>query len=305
VDDNGIGMDYKVLRKAVRLGVSDKNPKKDVGFMGIGIYSAYHLCEKLVIYSRKEGHSPYRLTMNFVGMKEELEEQRSLRLQEEINDDELTDLQTLLEKHIDITNEGDISHEEFPRFGTRVELHGIENAFYDEVANFEDTAEYLRLNVPLKFDRDKFKYAELIEQVKASPDPQDIQTYQFILKAFQQALESGDPAAIEQILQIAKDGLDKFAEKQSVPSEPPAFQEGGIYNSPLLSVRDQVNDEYEESLDDPVPALLKDTGIEPTYKIPEEEEVEKPKKPEIKKAEDLLPPAQEKIDKSGLGETGS
>lgn len=163
VDDNGIGMDYKVLRKAVRLGVSDKNPKKDVGFMGIGIYSAYHLCEKLVIYSRKEGHSPYRLTMNFVGMKEELEEQRSLRLQEEINDDELTDLQTLLEKHIDITNEGDISHEEFPRFGTRVELHGIENAFYDEVANFEDTAEYLRLNVPLKFDRDKFKYAELIE----------------------------------------------------------------------------------------------------------------------------------------------
>lgn len=33
VQDNGLGMDYQTLRKAARIGVSDKNPSKDVGFM--------------------------------------------------------------------------------------------------------------------------------------------------------------------------------------------------------------------------------------------------------------------------------
>lgn len=38
IQDNGFGMDYATLRKAARIGVSDINPYKDVGFMGIGIY---------------------------------------------------------------------------------------------------------------------------------------------------------------------------------------------------------------------------------------------------------------------------
>src|ERR1700742_1205565 len=45
IKDNGDGMDASIMRKAIRLGISDKNPKSSVGFMGIGIYSAFHLCD--------------------------------------------------------------------------------------------------------------------------------------------------------------------------------------------------------------------------------------------------------------------
>lgn len=74
VHDNGYGMDYHTLRKAARIGVSDKNPSKDVGFMGIGIYSAYHLCDKLTITSKKKGNTPNKLTINFAEMKSILSE---------------------------------------------------------------------------------------------------------------------------------------------------------------------------------------------------------------------------------------
>jgi len=46
IKDDGKGMNHDVLRNAVRVGISDKNPTKNVGFMGIGIYSSFHLCEK-------------------------------------------------------------------------------------------------------------------------------------------------------------------------------------------------------------------------------------------------------------------
>ncbi len=69
VDDDGFGMSHKILRKALRIGVSDKKPGKDVGFMGIGIYSAYHLCDTLIIYSKATDNLPCRLQMDFKGMK--------------------------------------------------------------------------------------------------------------------------------------------------------------------------------------------------------------------------------------------
>lgn len=55
--------------------------------MGIGIYGAYHLCDKLTITSKKEGNTPNKLTMNFAEMKSILSEQRVLRLNGEFADD--------------------------------------------------------------------------------------------------------------------------------------------------------------------------------------------------------------------------
>ena len=54
VDDNGIGMNFEEARDAIKLGISEKNPKESVGFRGIGIYSAYNLCNRLDIYTRSE-----------------------------------------------------------------------------------------------------------------------------------------------------------------------------------------------------------------------------------------------------------
>jgi len=71
IQDDGVGMDYATMRNAVRLGVSDKNPKDQVGFMGIGIYSSFHICEKLAIYSRVKELNPNKITFDFVGMRQQ------------------------------------------------------------------------------------------------------------------------------------------------------------------------------------------------------------------------------------------
>lgn len=164
VQDNGFGMDYQTLRKAARIGVSDKNPSKDVGFMGIGIYSAYHLCDKLTITSKKEGSTPNRLIMRFADMKSTLSEQRVLRLSGEIDGDRVIDLQTLLETFVDITEPNEMSDQDFPTIGTRVELAGISEYFYSEISNIEITSKYLQDVLPLKFNADNFSNAALIEE---------------------------------------------------------------------------------------------------------------------------------------------
>lgn len=163
VQDNGLGMDYQTLRKAARIGVSDKNPSKDVGFMGIGIYSAYHLCDKLTITSKKEGATPNRLTMRFADMKSILSEQRQLRLNGEIDGDTVIDLQTLLETYVDITDPNEIAIQDFPTTGTRVELSGISEYFYSEISNIDITSKYLQDVLPLKFNASNFANASLIE----------------------------------------------------------------------------------------------------------------------------------------------
>ncbi len=109
IQDDGSGMDQKTMRKAVRIGVSDKIPSKDVGFMGIGIYSSFHLCDNLTIYSNTN-NLPNKLTIDFRGMREILKEEKLKRLHSKIESTEITDLQTLLAQHLDITNDGDLKY---------------------------------------------------------------------------------------------------------------------------------------------------------------------------------------------------
>ncbi|KAA6324227.1 DNA mismatch repair protein MutL, partial [termite gut metagenome] len=161
--DKGLGMDYKTLRKAIRVGISDKDPKKKVGFMGIGIYSSFHLCDKLVIYSHKQDNPPLKLEMNFATMRDTLKAQRQLRFEDRLDSDELIDLQTLLENCISLTDEGTLTDEDFPSIGTRVELIGLDGNFLNLLSNFASLSNYLREVVPLHFNKDKFKWAGKIE----------------------------------------------------------------------------------------------------------------------------------------------
>jgi hypothetical protein len=170
VDDDGTGMDYQTLRNAIRVGVSDKNPKTNVGFMGIGIYSSFHLCDKLIIYSSDYKKLPCKLEMNFRGMRDLLSEQKELRFENQISSNKLTDLQTLLEKYIFLTEEGELKPSDFPSQGTRVELIGLEPVFYSLLSEFDDStnsfnvSNYLRDVVPLHFDKENFEWGELIEK---------------------------------------------------------------------------------------------------------------------------------------------
>lgn len=163
ISDDGIGMNRDILRKAVRIGVSDKNPSKDIGFMGIGIYSSFHLCNKMTIYSNGSENIPNLLEMNFGKMKNTLDDQKNARLKNEISSNELIDLQTLLEECIELTENGELDYDEFPNRGTRVELSMIEPEFYSSLSDFNEVKFYLQNVIPLHFNKETFSYAELIE----------------------------------------------------------------------------------------------------------------------------------------------
>lgn len=164
IEDDGIGMNHEVLRKAIRVGISEKNPTEKVGFMGIGIYSSFHLCDKLSIFSRGDEDVPNKLEMDFGGMRAVLADQKEKRLKDNIKADELVDLQTLLEQFITLSNNNTILSSAFPNRGTRIELVGLETEFYTALSNFEEVAEYLRNVIPLHFNSKKFTYAEEIEK---------------------------------------------------------------------------------------------------------------------------------------------
>jgi len=161
INDDGKGMDLRTLRRAARVGVSDKNPGKDVGFMGIGIYSSFHLCDDLTIYSKHIDSPVCYLSMDFKGMRELLDIQKEQRLDHGIDNDELLDLQSLLEKFIIIDETTD---NEFPDIGTRVEINGLNPEFIEEFSDFKILSKYLREVVPLEFDKKNFKWAGLIEE---------------------------------------------------------------------------------------------------------------------------------------------
>ncbi|MBO0937640.1 ATP-binding protein [Fibrella sp. HMF5335] len=164
IEDDGVGMNYDTLRKALRMGISDKRPGKDVGFMGIGIYSAFHLCDTLTIYTKTADTSPQSVRMNFASMRSTLNVQRDKRLNGEIDGDQLTDLQTLLENNITLQDEYSLMENEYPVLhGTRVELVGLDPILDDSLNNFDLLSNYLRDVVPLRFDRDQFTWGGLIE----------------------------------------------------------------------------------------------------------------------------------------------
>jgi len=160
IDDDGCGMTREIMRKAVRLGISEKNPQKQVGFMGIGIYSSFHLCDKLTIYSRVDNKKPNVIRFDFKGMREILEQQRDARLNDEIDDDKIIDLQTLLEKHIEFNS---IDEDEYAKIGTTVEMTGVDPGFFKSLSKFDEVQSYLEQTVPLPFNPN-FKWGKLIEQ---------------------------------------------------------------------------------------------------------------------------------------------
>jgi hypothetical protein len=161
VEDDGCGMDEETMRKAVRIGISDKNPNVDVGFRGIGIYSSFHLCDNLCIYSRpKTDNTPYLLSFDFKKMREILHQQQAARLKGDFTGDQLIDLQSLLEKHIEFKI---LDTNEFPKVGTRVEMINLDPNFFKSLTKFDEVAEYLRQVVPLHFHPEKFKWSKKIE----------------------------------------------------------------------------------------------------------------------------------------------
>lgn len=78
VRDDGTGMDWNTLRRARRFGVSDKSPKRHVGYRGIGMYAAFGMCETMHIMTRQAGAEDLlHLEFQFGAMRRILERDRS------------------------------------------------------------------------------------------------------------------------------------------------------------------------------------------------------------------------------------
>jgi DNA mismatch repair ATPase MutL len=70
VRDDGMGMDLTGLLQARQLGLSNKSQYEDVGFRGIGIYSGFDICNRLLVTTKTPGEAKARiLEFDFGEMK--------------------------------------------------------------------------------------------------------------------------------------------------------------------------------------------------------------------------------------------
>jgi len=77
IRDDGYGMDMDTLRRARRFGISEKVPKLQVGYRGIGIYASFGMCERLRITTRKQGiKGLLNMQIDFGPMRRALEKDR-------------------------------------------------------------------------------------------------------------------------------------------------------------------------------------------------------------------------------------
>ena len=158
IADDGSGMDADQARKAMRLGISEKNPLVNIGFRGIGIYSGFNLCDSLEIFTKTaEDDIRYRLFFDFKQVRREL-----LAEQERRNQGEPPSLylQRLLEDSVfmEPTQNDVIEHH-----GTRVIMSGLLPEAYRRINEWDEVVDYLQNVVPLPFSPE-FKFGKAIEE---------------------------------------------------------------------------------------------------------------------------------------------
>ena len=129
--DTGNGMSREQARNAIRFGVSDKSPLENVGFRGIGIYSAFNICNSLEIYTKsQEDPNTYKLTFDFFGIRTKLLREQERRSQ---GMPPVLHLERLLEESVFMES---IGEEDFRECGTTVIMGGLlERVFIQEFQN--------------------------------------------------------------------------------------------------------------------------------------------------------------------------
>ena len=145
VRDDGEGMDWETLRRARRLGMSDKNSRENVGFRGIGLYAAFGMCERLEISTHQTG-SPEELTLlfDFGSMRRILESDRSGDKRAGVA------LADLLYEYVWFSREPYPTNVRDRQF-TIVTLEGVEQQYRAQLANREELYSYLLSTLPAAF----------------------------------------------------------------------------------------------------------------------------------------------------------
>jgi molecular chaperone HtpG len=164
VCDSGHGMSPSDARRAIRLGISDKNPTQTVGFRGIGIYSAFNLCDSLEIFTKSESSRVgSRIVFRFGDIRKELlkeQERRKQGLGPKLYLEKLLESSVFVEDDV----EGVIRDH-----GTRLILTDLLSDSYRHLRDWDKVMSYLQNVVPLPFHPD-FRYGKAIEKKFAQED---------------------------------------------------------------------------------------------------------------------------------------
>ncbi|HYT46665.1 MAG TPA: ATP-binding protein, partial [Methylomirabilota bacterium] len=158
VSDNGSGMTEVEARQAIRLGISEKNPKDNIGFRGIGVYSAFNLCDSLEIFTKSAPDNViYRLHFDFKHIRQDLLEEQERRTQ---GQPPKLYLESLLENSVFV----EIAPSDLIQgHGTKVLMSGLLSDAYRRLNNWKQVVVYLQNVVPLPFNP-QFKFGPIIEE---------------------------------------------------------------------------------------------------------------------------------------------
>jgi hypothetical protein len=155
VSDCGDGMSPSDAKRAIRLGISDKNPNLNIGFRGIGIYSAFNLCNTLEIYTKKKGSRGSRIVFKFGDIRSELLKEQERRRQ---GVGPKLYLEKLLGAAVSIEDDDE---EIIAEHGTRLILSELLSDSYRQLQDWNHVVTYLQNVVPLPF-HPNFRYGKTI-----------------------------------------------------------------------------------------------------------------------------------------------
>ena len=148
IRDDGHGMDAEGIRTARRFGMSEKSPREMVGYRGIGIYSAFGICEEMRVTSRRQGMA------NLVGWVFQFGEMRRLLEADKASDTRQgVGLPDLMYQYTELFTEpylGDVD-DHF----TVVEIDGISEEYRAQLNNAAEVNDYLLNTIPVSFSTEE------------------------------------------------------------------------------------------------------------------------------------------------------
>ena len=145
VRDDGTGMDQETLLKARRFGMSEKTSQLHVGYRGIGVYSAFGMCDTLTITTKQGGDEALiSLQFDFGRMRQLLEGDRAAEKREELP---LVDVITRHTKTARRPYPPDRIDEHF----TVVSLDGVGQEYRSQLSDASGLNAYLLRTLPIAF----------------------------------------------------------------------------------------------------------------------------------------------------------
>lgn len=155
--DDGHGMSVEGLLQARQFGISRKSLTEHVGFRGIGIYSGFDICNRLLITTKRaEDSKSSILEFDFGAMKAE---------QEKAHQDPSkprTSLTDLISSHSHFWQDPD----DLEKHYTMVLLEDISDTHIDQLADRENLRRYILRNLPIDFADDFLHKGEIFEHIR-------------------------------------------------------------------------------------------------------------------------------------------